>query len=305
MSWYLQNQVCDNADRGFYTNTEFAVMRALASFADDDGGSCYPSLLPKKNDEQQVDINEEQGTRKKSLVERSGLCGTTVKEILKTFQKRKWITIKHTGRSNDYRILPHGCVTPKPSNLRGRRTSGVHQKDAARPSEGRETSIRRTSDVPYSYQLFSSENTHQPLSFSLARERGAGAPEREKPGEDLLLSAEEERQPSNKKQDLAEEQRQPSRKRQEEPAVKRGELEADARAQCCPCGSNHPCGMPTLEEIRAEMRKFRWPDEEAFALHDAWLASGFRTNNGPIRDWKASLHNWIRWRRNGGSGVFS
>ena len=77
--------------------------------------------------------------------------------------------------------------------------------------------------------------------------------------------------------------------------------------------------MPSLEEIGAEMRKLRPPDgdtneelewkevlldEEAEELHDVWLSTGFRLKSGPIRDWKASLRNWKRWRENGGAGVF-
>jgi hypothetical protein len=75
--------------------------------------------------------------------------------------------------------------------------------------------------------------------------------------------------------------------------------------------------MPTLEEIASELRKLWmrvehepeqvevWLSQEAEELHDVWLACGFRMKNGPIRDWKASMRNWHRWRENGGSGVFS
>ena len=75
--------------------------------------------------------------------------------------------------------------------------------------------------------------------------------------------------------------------------------------------------MPTLQEIVSEMRSLRvpsddydprdqeiWLTQEAEELHDTWLSCGFRMRSGPIRDWKASLRNWHRWRENGGAGVF-
>src|SRR6516165_781874 len=94
VSWYLQNQVDQNAHAGLYKSIyETAVMRALASFADDDGGNCFPALA--------------------TLAARSQCSQSTVRRVLQQFKKRKWIAIKHTGRSNIYQISPHGCVEPK------------------------------------------------------------------------------------------------------------------------------------------------------------------------------------------------
>ena len=90
MSWNLQNQVDQNAQAGFYKSIyETAVMRALASFADDEG-RCFPSLV--------------------TLALRSQCNERTVQRVLKRFRQNNWITVKRTGRSNQYRILEHGCV---------------------------------------------------------------------------------------------------------------------------------------------------------------------------------------------------
>ena len=90
MSWHLQNQVCANADQGVYKSIyETAVMRALARFADDEG-RCFPSLV--------------------TLALRSQCNERTVQRVLKRFRQNNWITVKRTGRSNQYRILEHGCV---------------------------------------------------------------------------------------------------------------------------------------------------------------------------------------------------
>jgi hypothetical protein len=84
-------------------------------------------------------------------------------------------------------------------------------------------------------------------------------------------------------------------------------------AQCCTCDSKHPPGMPSLQEICDELRKLKGPSDEsdgfwlakeAEELHDVWLSIGFQMKSGPIRDWKASLRNWKRWRENGGADVF-
>ena len=91
VSWHLQNQVCANADQGFYEKRrEILVMRALASFADDDGGNCWPSL--------------------EALAKRSGYKQATVCAVLRKFRESGWIRVKHTGRVNSYQILPHGFV---------------------------------------------------------------------------------------------------------------------------------------------------------------------------------------------------
>ena len=64
--------------------------------------------------------------------------------------------------------------------------------------------------------------------------------------------------------------------------------------------------MPALEEIAVEMRKLGVDstDQEAEQLHDVWLSNGFRLKGAPIRDWKAALRNWVRWRENGGADIF-
>jgi hypothetical protein len=142
MSWYLQNQVRDNAKTALYKSIfETAVMRELASFADDDGGSCFPSLA--------------------TLAEQSQCSQSTVRRVLQQFKKRKWITIKHTGRSNHYRILPHGCVTPKPSNSRERVFSENIQNGQPEHSECSLRTDRVFSENNDSHHSLSPENAHQ------------------------------------------------------------------------------------------------------------------------------------------------
>src|SRR6516162_5118125 len=114
VSWHLQNQVDQNAQAGLYKSIyETAVMRALASFANDDGGSCFPSL--------------------ETLMKRSGCRRTTLCKTLKEFTRRGWIRIKHAGRSNIYEILPHGCVL----HSEGQSSPAELQKFASRTSEVR------------------------------------------------------------------------------------------------------------------------------------------------------------------------
>ena len=317
MSWYLQNQVDQNAHAGLYKSIyETAVMRALASFGNDDGGSCFPSLA--------------------TLAARSQCSQSTVRRVLQQFKKRKWIAIKHTGRSNVYQISPHGCVEPKavhaafarqvttrnaekPSNSRERMVSETIQNSQPDQSECSLGPFRTVSETNDSYQLPSSKNPHHINSLSLGRESGAGAPEREKecsPIEDFEEVTEEEEthsfvtHPENTIRGL----------QRAKPATRGVSSEANVASQCCACGSEHPTGMPSLEEIRAEMDKLRlpdgesneewlksqefWRDREAEGVHDAWLSLGFRMKSGPIRNWKASLRNWMRWRANGGADVF-
>src|SRR6516165_2614979 len=68
-------------------------MRALASFSDDDGGNCFPSLA--------------------KLATRSQCSQPTAKRVLKRLRQNNWIAVKRTGRSNQYQILKHGCVMPQ------------------------------------------------------------------------------------------------------------------------------------------------------------------------------------------------
>ena len=131
VSWYLQNQVCKNADTGFYkSDAEFAVMRALVSFANDDGRNCYPSF---------------EKLLKRIRCKRATLC-----KVLREFAKRGWIRVKHTGRSNDYDILPHGWVRPQKSNSQ---TSEVQKKDLRGPKFGHN-----------SYQVLPSRNSNQSIT---------------------------------------------------------------------------------------------------------------------------------------------
>ena len=307
MSWHLQNQVDKNAEAGHYKSIyETAVMRSLASFADDDGGSCFPSLA--------------------TLATRSQCSQSTVQRVLQQFKKRKWIDMKHTGRSNIYLILPHGCVEPKAvraafggrvitenagklSNSRERMVSETIQDSQPDQSESSVRPIRMVSKTNESYQLPSSKNPHHVNSFSLGRETGAGAPEREKACSIIEGVTEEEESQSSVTQSETTTlrlQRSKSAMRGTDPQV--NNAQQFSATQRCVCGYKHPAGMPTLEEISSEMLKLRGRGEynptEGEQLHDAWLASGFRMRTGPIRNWKASLRNWLRWRENGGSGVF-
>jgi hypothetical protein len=130
VSWYLQNQVCENADAGFYkSDSEFAVMRALVSFADDDGRNCYPSF--------------------ETLLKRIRCKRATLCKVLKEFAKRGWIRVEHTGRSNDYEILPHGCVKP--------------QKSDAQTSEVQTIDFRSPKSRHNSYHLLPSKNSNQSI----------------------------------------------------------------------------------------------------------------------------------------------
>jgi hypothetical protein len=161
VSWRLQNQVCDNADKGLYESVyEIAVMRAMASYADDDGGSCFPSL--------------------EHLTLRSRCSRSTVQRVLKQFKVRKWINIKATGRSNNYRILPHGCVMSELQNSPGRvdavadpagaqscaterSVTEKRQKCQPETSEVSHRPIRSVTETSDSYQILPSNTSHQSL----------------------------------------------------------------------------------------------------------------------------------------------
>jgi hypothetical protein len=68
----------------------------------------------------------------------------------------------------------------------------------------------------------------------------------------------------------------------------------------CACDEDHPAGMPSLEEIYLELRKWTGPDEEwcleqnTWKLHDIWLSNGFRVDGRRIRSWRAALRGWLR-----------
>jgi hypothetical protein len=55
-----------------------------------------------------------------------------------------------------------------------------------------------------------------------------------------------------------------------------------------------PKGMPSLAVIRQETARLGLPDSDSDFIFDSWLANGFRTKTGKIRDWKASLRNYVR-----------
>jgi hypothetical protein len=304
VSWHLQNQVDQNALEGFYRSIyETAVMRTLASFADDDGSRCFPSL--------------------ETLAKRSQCSQRTVKRVLKKFRERRWITVKATGRWNHYRILPHGWVVPATALSRTRtgarlRATESPQKGQAGPSEGTQSPVRGDTETHDSYQLLSSKNPHHIYSLSLRRER---VRERENicsPIGGFEEVTEEEVTKEEEPQSFVTQSEDTTRRPGRVPPAARGAAsQANATAQCCACDSEHPPGMPSLDEIVSEMRKLRvpsdeydprdeeiWLTKEAEELHDVWLACGFRMKNGPIRDWKASLRNWHRWRENGGADVF-
>jgi hypothetical protein len=274
MSRYLQNQVCDNADAGFYASAnEIAVMRALVSFADDDGGSCFPALLPKKREKEQGHGNEEQDGRKKSLVERSGLCRTTVKKVLRAFQERKWIKIKRTGRSNHYQILPHGCLVPLPSGKR--RSPNNPLKVASRLSEGRQPSLRRSPNDPYSYQELLSDTLHQ--DSSPLPPEGADTP-RGVDGNRKEVTTEETFSLVTSSFKTA---RDASSVR---PAARRRHM--DVRSAQQPVAAYE---VPSLEEICIQTRKLGLPDSDAHHQYKEWRSHGFELKGCPIMDWAALL----------------
>jgi hypothetical protein len=46
------------------------------------------------------------------------------------------------------------------------------------------------------------------------------------------------------------------------------------------------------------MTKEKKSRKDALHLHDIWLANGFEMKPGvPIKNWKASLRNWERWKQ--------
>jgi hypothetical protein len=55
-----------------------------------------------------------------------------------------------------------------------------------------------------------------------------------------------------------------------------------------------PKGMPTLPVIKAETARLGLPDSDAEAIFDYWLSNGFRTKVGKIKDFKATIRNWVR-----------
>lgn len=59
---------------------------------------------------------------------------------------------------------------------------------------------------------------------------------------------------------------------------------------------NRPLGMPPLDAIQSELMRLGYPKSDAEQVYDGWLANGFRTKIGKIRDWKAALRTIIRYK---------
>jgi hypothetical protein len=62
--------------------------------------------------------------------------------------------------------------------------------------------------------------------------------------------------------------------------------------------AKHPKGMPPIDVVRSEVIRMGLPKTDADHMYDVWLANGFRTKVGPIKDWKAVLrlyrrNNWL------------
>ncbi len=323
MSYHLQLQVCKNADTGFYkSDTEFALMRALVSFADNDGGSCFPSF-PK-------------------LLERVRCKRTTLYKVLKEFAKRGWITIEHTRSSNVYQILPHGCVRPSSSKSehldvpggsksehQGSKiqTPGIQRLNAGGPTVEHNSCHRLSSNTASQIDYLSNSadalmdikklNFHQGAGrkqegnqetastvAKLKETAGVRTPldsegdcegypfaARTGPGGDsiTMISAEGDA-----------EQEEESAECDAKHMLVAAFIEAYKDAE-----KNRPLGMPCLEEFFVEAKKIQLSGKEAMTLYDVWLANGFRTKSGPIKDWRAAMRNWKRWVANGGNSVFS
>jgi hypothetical protein len=159
------------------------------------------------------------------------------------------------------------------------------------------------------------------LSLSEENGDGAGAPgEREKSPVRTPLDNFSEQEVTKEKEFqtfVTQSKDTPGGLQRVQPAARRG-FKTNAATPCCTCDSEHPAGMPSLQEMISYRRKLQvpsdehdpesveiWLTEEIEELHDTWLVNGFRTKNGsPIQDWKASLRNWKRWRKGGGSDVF-
>ena len=243
MSWHLQNQVCANADQGVYKSaTQFAVMRALASFADNDGERCFPSLA--------------------ALATRSQCNERTVKRVLKKFRRNNWIAVTRTGRSNQYRILEHRCVAPPE-----REVMVSYQIGQAVPSDGTQSPIRGDTESHYSYQGLSSETTHQEpppkppkgvvVVFDFEEEEAT----KEKTLKDAPpLRADQSTRHSFVTPLLGEN---PSGFAPRFPSATRGGLED---------GCSAPDAAPDiLERLQALARERGLPQSDAEAVHDDWL----------------------------------
>jgi hypothetical protein len=57
---------------------------------------------------------------------------------------------------------------------------------------------------------------------------------------------------------------------------------------------SRPTSPPELSELQEYCRTLSMRDSDAEAIHDYWLANGFKTGKNLIRDWKAVVRNWKR-----------
>jgi hypothetical protein len=68
-----------------------------------------------------------------------------------------------------------------------------------------------------------------------------------------------------------------------------------------------PKGMPALSLIKTEMAHLGCPESDAEYVFDLWLANGFKTKTGQIKDWRAAIrvyfrNNWLPSQKQGGKG---
>jgi hypothetical protein len=279
MSWHLQNQVDQNALEGFYKSVyETAVMRALVSFANDEGESCFPAL--------------------NTLAQRSQCSQRTVKRVLKKFRERRWITVKATGRANHYRILPHGCVAPAaaPSHAHARARSAAteaYQKGQPVPSEGRQSPLRGDTETHDSYQELSLDTSHHlHLGERSTDVLLTPSPATVRTPLDDFVFEEEKEVTKGKGQRPAttdpEKHPQSLSKIETSPEAQDDDQEDEDETETI-----HP-GMPSLEKVRAETKALLLPDSDGDHLYDYWLANGYLTGGKPVKDWKAVVRMWYR-----------
>jgi hypothetical protein len=264
VSWHLQNQVDKNAEAGHYESIyETAVMRALASFANNDGGSCFPAL--------------------NTLAQRSQCSERTVRRVLKEFKKRGWVRIRYTGRSNQYQIALHGSVAleqeiftekvGKPQISRERVDSQSDQSGLTVRSDRSLSPARTDKESNDSYQIKPSNTAHQVSlsgtnSADALRDRnhlrhGVGKEEGSKEEDSSFVTNPKNTAGVITPLDIAGEAL------SFPPPARRG---PDAHKCRCTCGSKHPPGMPTLEEMAFEMRKLRMPSEHDPKDEEVWLS---------------------------------
>lgn len=60
--------------------------------------------------------------------------------------------------------------------------------------------------------------------------------------------------------------------------------------------TTRPLGMPPLEAIQSELMRMGFPKGDADQVFDSWLANGFRTKVGKIKNWKAALRTIARYK---------